>query len=136
VLREAAIEASGLAPWLFEECYQAGRRLRRDACARAAAGERVSDRGLAEWVARLAALRGADPADGEGALIADWDELDWNGRFLLIKLIGGGFRVGVSRLLVTRALAAHAGLDAKTVAQRLIGYTHINAQHDADAFAP
>ena len=43
-----------------------------------------------------------------------WDELDWSGRFLLQKLIGGGFRVGVSRLLVTRALAAHAGVDAKT----------------------
>jgi DNA ligase-1 len=40
----------------------------------------------------------------------------------------------VSRLLVTRALAAHAGLDPKTVAQRLIGYTNIAAQHDADAF--
>jgi hypothetical protein len=34
-------------------------------------------------------------------------------RFLLVKLIGGGFRVGVSKLLVQRALAQHAGLDAK-----------------------
>ncbi len=36
------------------------------------------------------------------------DELDDAERFLLIKLIGGGFRVGVSKLLVTRALARHA----------------------------
>ena len=53
----------------------------------------------------------------------------------MLKLIGGGFRVGVSRLLVTRALAEHAGVDAKTVAQRLIGYTHIAARPDAAAFA-
>ena len=44
-------------------------------------------------------------------------------RFLLVKLIGGGFRVGVSKLLVQRALARHAGLDAKLVAQRMMGWT-------------
>ena len=134
VLREAAIEASGLAPWLFEECYQAVGDFAETLAHVLPPAERVSDRGLAEWVARLVALRGADPADAKARLIADWRELDWNGRFLMIKLIGGGFRVGVSRLLVTRALAAHAGLDPKTVAQRLIGYTHLAAQHDADAF--
>jgi len=134
VLRDAAIEASLLAPWLFEECYQAVGDFAETLAHVLPPPARVSDRGLADWVARLAALRGADPADAKARLIADWDELDWNGRFLMIKLIGGGFRVGVSRLLVTRALAAHAGLDPKTVAQRLIGYTNIAAQHDADAF--
>jgi DNA ligase-1 len=38
-------------------------------------------------------------------------------------LITGSFRVGVSKLLVTRALAAMAHLDSKRVAQRLVGYT-------------
>jgi DNA ligase-1 len=134
VLRDAAIEASGLEPWLFEECYQAVGDFAETLAHVLPPPERLSDRGLAAWVARLASLRGAGPAEAKVRLIDDWRELDWNGRFLTIKLIGGGFRVGVSRLLVTRALAAHAGLDAKTVAQRLIGYTHIAAQHDADAF--
>ena len=49
-------------------------------------------------------------------------------RFLLTKLIGGGFRVGVSKLLVQRALAEHAGLDAKVVAQRMMGYTDKTAR--------
>lgn len=40
-----------------------------------------------------------------------------------MKLIGGGFRVGVSRLLVQRALAQVAGLDATLVAQRMMGWT-------------
>jgi DNA ligase-1 len=47
-----------------------------------------------------------------GALFAMWDETNWRERFLLMKLIGGGFRVGVSRLLVTRALGEVAGIDA------------------------
>ena len=134
VLREAAIEASGLAPWLFEECYQAVGDFAETVAHVLPPPARVSDRGLAEWVARLVALRGADPSAIKAQLVADWAELDWNGRFLSIKLIGGGFRVGVSRLLVTRALATHAGLDAKTVAQRLIGYTHLASMPDAAAF--
>jgi DNA ligase 1 len=55
--------------------------------------------------------------------MAYWRELDMQERFLLTKLIGGGFRVGVSKLLVQRALAAHADVDAKQVAQRMMGYT-------------
>lgn len=134
VLRAAALEASALPAWLFEESYQAVGDFAETLAHVLPPAERLSDLGLATWVGRLAALRGADPVVVKARLADYWNELDWNGRFLLIKLIGGGFRVGVSRLLVTRALAAHAKLDAKTVAQRVIGYTHIAAQPDADAF--
>ena len=65
----------------------------------------------------------------------DWSELDTAGRFLLVKLIGGGFRVGVSRLLVQRALAEHAGIDPKTVAQRMMGTTDRSARPSAERFA-
>ena len=57
------------------------------------------------------------------------------GRFLLVKLIGGGFRVGVSKLLVQRALAEHAGLDAKLMAQRLVGWTDARSTPSAERFA-
>ncbi len=43
---------------------------------------------------------------------------------MLTKLISGGLRVGVSKPLVQRAIARHAGLDAKRVAQRMMGWTH------------
>ncbi|HSM20791.1 MAG TPA: ATP-dependent DNA ligase, partial [Rubrivivax sp.] len=68
-------------------------------------------------------LRGLPPSEQAERLNAAWDELDAGGRFLFVKLIGGGFRVGVSRLLVQRAVAEHAGLDARLVAQRLVGWT-------------
>ena len=65
---------------------------------------------------------------------AYWDELDAAGRFLLNKLIGGGFRVGVSKLLVQRALAEGAGVDAKLVAQRMMGYTDGRATPSAERY--
>ncbi|HEY5366630.1 MAG TPA: ATP-dependent DNA ligase, partial [Casimicrobiaceae bacterium] len=133
LLRECAIEFSTLPEWLFEECYQAVGDFA-ETVADVLPPAHESDVGLAEWVARLTLLRNAEPEVVKRQLFAYWNELDWAGRFLMLKLIGGGFRVGVSRLLVTRALAAHAGIDAKSIAQRLIGYTHIGAQPDAVAF--
>ncbi len=134
LLRECAIEFSGLPAWLFEECYQAVGDFAETVADVLPPPAHESDTGLAEWVARLSPLRGAEPEVVRRELFAYWNELDWNGRFLMLKLIGGGFRVGVSRLLVTRALSAHAGVDAKSIAQRLIGYTHIGAKPDAVAF--
>jgi DNA ligase-1 len=134
LLRECAIEFAQLPPWLFEECYQAVGDFAETVAHVLPSPAQESDVGLAEWVRRLAALRGAEPEVVRERLFAYWNGLDWNGRFLMLKLIGGGFRVGVSRLLVTRALAAHAGVEPKTIAQRLIGYTHIGANPDADAY--
>jgi DNA ligase-1 len=55
-------------------------------------------------------------------LLAAWQVLDADERFLFNKLITGALRVGVSRLLVTRALSACAGVPPELLAQRLIGY--------------
>lgn len=42
-------------------------------------------------------------------------------RFVWNKLITGGFRVGVSRRLVVRALERHSGIGAAVIAHRLMG---------------
>ena len=131
-LREFALAASGLPDWLFEECYQAVGDLAETVAHLLPPPRQASDLGLAVWIEqRLLPLRGLPPAEVLAQLRAYADELDAAGRFLLIKLIGGGFRVGVSRLLVTRALARVAGLDPKEVAQRLVGYTDATQMPDA-----
>ena len=135
LLRECALERTGLDEWLFTECYEAVGDFAETVAHTLPPPSQVSTTGLAVWVGRLVALRGAAAETVRARLFEYWDELDWNGRFLMLKLIGGGFRVGVSRSLVTRALAEHAQIDPKTVAQRLIGYTNIAAQPDANAFA-
>ena len=50
-----------------------------------------------------------------------WRTLDRLQRFLLLKLVSGEFRVGVSHTFVVRALSQAAGLPATTVAARLMG---------------
>ena len=131
VLVAAACDAAVIDDWLFSACYQAVGDLaetiahvlptttgaRDDAAAH-------DDAGLAEWIEqRLVPLRGQAPPLQAETLQRWWQRLDSDEVFLLIKLIGGAFRVGVSKLLVQRALAQMAGIDAKLVAQRMMGYT-------------
>ena len=123
-LRSLACEVAGISDWLFEECYQAVGDLAETIAHILADEGELTNVGLAEWVEqRLLPLRGMPEEEISARIKSYWRELDAQGRFLLIKLVGGGFRVGVSKLLVQRALAAHAGVDAKRVAQRMMGYT-------------
>jgi DNA ligase-1 len=115
---------AGIEYWLFDECYQQVGDLAETISLVLPRGDAPSDVGLAEWVEdRLLPLRGMPDEEVAQRVASYWWELDALGRFLLTKLVGGGFRVGVSKLLVQRALAAHAGVDAKRVAQRMMGYT-------------
>jgi DNA ligase 1 len=119
-----ACEAADIAGWLFDECYQAVGDLAETIALVLPRDSEPSDIGLAAWIEeRLLPLRGLSEPEIAVRVRSYWRELDTQGRFLLTKLVGGGFRVGVSKLLVQRALAAHAGVDAKRVAQRMMGYT-------------
>jgi DNA ligase 1 len=136
LLRRLACETAGIDDWLFDECYQAVGDLAETIAhvlPPAAAG---SDQPLSVWMEeRLLPLRGQPPERQAECIRAWWSELDTPGRFLLTKLIGGGFRVGVSRLLVQRAMAEVSGLDAKLVAQRMMGWTDARRQPDAARYA-
>ncbi|WP_454757042.1 ATP-dependent DNA ligase [Cupriavidus campinensis] len=132
MLRELARQAAALPEWLFEESYQAVGDLAETIALLLPATPHIDTAGLAEWVEqRLLPLRGQPPEVLRERLDALWRPLDARGRLVLFKLITGAFRVGVSRLLVTRALGEVAGLDAKRVAERMVGYTDISRRPDA-----
>ena len=128
VLRTLACQRAGSEDWLFEECYQAVGDLAETIAHVLPDDGMPSSLGLAAWVEdRLLPLRGLPEAEVVARVDAYWRELDAQGRFLLVKLVGGGFRVGVSKLLVQRALGLYAGIDPKRVAQRMMGYTDAKA---------
>lgn len=134
-LRALASEAAGIDDWLFEECYQAVGDLAETIAYVLPLDFEASDVGLAVWIEeRLLPLRGLSEQEIAQRIRSYWKELDSRGRFLLIKLVGGGFRVGVSKLLVQRALAAHSGLDAKRIAQRMMGYVDAKSPPTASKF--
>ena len=134
-LRALACAAAGIEDWLFDECYQAVGDLAETIAYVLPLDFAASDVGLAVWIEeRLLPLRGLSDEDVAQRVTGFWRELDSQGRFLLIKLVGGGFRVGVSKLLVQRALAAHSGVDAKRIAQRMMGYLDAKVLPSASKF--
>ncbi len=121
-LRAWAAEAAGIPDWLFQESYDAVGDIAETIALLLPPPEKSSDRPLAEWIeARLLPLRGRDEDAQRLAMLDAWRELDDRERFVWNKLISGGFRVGVSQQLVTRALGEAAGIDPAVVAHRLMG---------------
>ncbi len=135
ILRELAIKLANVPEWLFEESYQAVGDLAETFSLLLPEAEQTSDEGLAWWLENaLLPLRGLPPEELHERLPPLWAQLDRASLMLCLKLITGSFRVGVSKLLVTRALAQMAGLDSKRVAQRLVGYTDLSHRPVADSY--
>ena len=128
-LREICLEGSPLPDWLFEACHsQVGDSAETVALLWAQRGPNATvdrampDTPLHHWMEQrlpqLAALQGEDQAE---AVRACWGSCPPPQLLLVNKLLSGGFRVGVSTGLVTRALARSAGLEEAVLAHRLMG---------------
>lgn len=117
-----ACELADVPDWLFEECYEAVGDLAETVTLLLPEPAASTDAPLADWVEqRLLPLRDLDEEQQRRALLASWRELDRTQRFVWNKLLTGGFRVGVSQRLVTRAVAESAGIEPALVAHRLMG---------------
>ncbi|MDP9931596.1 ATP-dependent DNA ligase [Variovorax paradoxus] len=138
LLRLLAQEAAGLPEWLFDESYEAVGDLAETISLLLPSPTEAHDLGLASWVEEhLLPLRDAGksaPDELPTRLRAQWRQLAAEERLVYFKLITGAFRVGVSKLQVTQALAAVGGIDPKRVAQRLMGYTHIGGRPRAEDY--
>lgn len=135
LLREMTLNVSGLPLWLFEESYQAVGDLAETMTLLLPKSVHSSEESLATWLEnKLLPLRGLAPDLLTTALMPLLQQLDKPSQLVCIKLITGSFRVGVSKLLVTRALAVVASIDAKRIAQRLVGYTDLSARPTSEQY--
>jgi DNA ligase 1 len=135
VLRDLTLQASGLPQWLFDESYEAVGDLAETISLLLPLSEHRSSQGLAACVEdSLIPLRGLAPQPAIARLLPLLTQMERGSQLVCIKLITGSFRVGVARLLVTRALSALVNIDPKVIAQRLIGYCDLSARPTAEQF--
>jgi DNA ligase-1 len=120
-LREWAAEQAGLPLWLFEDSYSVVGDLAETIALLLPPARQTEDRPLSDWVGRIQALQTQDDAAKKPAILSAWDRLDGPERFVFNKLLTGGFRVGVSQKLMTRALAQATGQEEAALAHRLMG---------------
>ena len=120
-LRAWAAERAGIPLWLFEECYPIVGDLAETIALVLPPPAGATDHSLTHWAGFIRGLGALNENARKAAILAAWDELAATERFLLNKLITGGFRVGVSQKLMTRALARATGQDEAELALRLMG---------------
>lgn len=119
---DAALEATGVASWLFNECVDnVGDVSETVALLLPPAGEGgglALHRVMTEWILPMA---NAPAASVNEQLKQAWRQLDETERFVFNKLVRGNFRVGVQRALVLRALAQAKGVELSLLTDRFIG---------------
>ena len=120
-LREWAAQAAGLPLWLLEDTYPVVGDLAETIALVLPPANQTSDYDLSHWINILRDLSKVDEAARKEAVLAAWDQLNTTERFLFNKLITGGFRIGISQKLMTRALAQASGKPETELAHRLMG---------------
>ncbi len=121
LLRDWAAERAGIPLWLFEESYPIVGDLAETISLVLPPPTQTSDHSLTYWIGELRRLSTLGDSDRKAGILAAWDSLPTGERFLFTKLLTGGFRVGVSQKLMTRALAQATGQAEADVTHKLMG---------------
>ena len=142
-LRQWACQSAGVASWMLDECYASVGDLgetialllpRRESGT--AGGDRLAPT-LAEVIERhLIPMRRMGAAERRERMIGLWSVLEPRERFVLHKLVSGTYRVGVSRAMAVRGLAAAVGVDPAVIEHRVMGQWNATPEALARICAP
>ncbi|NNK78458.1 MAG: ATP-dependent DNA ligase [Litoreibacter sp.] len=121
LLREWAAETAEIPLWLFDESYAIVGDLAETIALVLPPPQRRAERTLTNWMSTLQELGQLDLAEKKTRVLEAWDSLEPIERFVFNKLITGGFRVGVSQKLMTRALSRATGIEEPELAHRIMG---------------
>lgn len=121
LLKEWCMEITQIPEWLFLESYSAVGDL----------GETISlllpdpvhkqNKALHVFMKELHGLKSKSDEAKKSYILENWNSLEAQERFIFNKLIGGSFRIGVSKKTLVNALAKLSGIDANQLMHSIIG---------------
>jgi DNA ligase-1 len=122
LLRDWALELSGIPEWLFNESRDTVGDGAETSALLLPNNSQQDETPLHTLVEdQLLPLRGSDPETQRESVTDAWGRMSYSQRLVYNKLISGAFRVGVSQLLVVRALSQFSELPTDVIAHRLMG---------------
>lgn len=121
LLREWCSEWSGIPNWLFEESYQTVGDLAETISLLLPKADFQQDFTLSYWIEYLISLENLEEIEKKNKILQAFQVMSKDERFVFIKLMTGGFRVGVSQNLITQAIAEAFDLEKSEVAHRIMG---------------
>lgn len=121
LIRQWAIELSGIPDWLFAESYHSVGDLSETIALVLPPPENLTNRKLHEWINDLAALSSKTEDEKKSFILNAWNSLETQERFIFNKLISGNFRIGVSNKMLVNALAKQSETEANKIMHSIMG---------------
>ena len=121
LIRQWAIELSGIPDWLFAESYHSVGDLSETIALVLPPAENLTNRKLHEWINDLAALSSKTEDEKKSFILNAWNSLETQERFIFNKLISGNFRIGVSNKMLVNALAKQSETEANKIMHSIMG---------------
>ena len=121
LMRQWCLEITGYPEWLFLESYSSVGDLGETIALMLPNPTHRIEKSLSEWMSELIALKPKSDADKKEYVLEAWSGLEMQERLIFNKLIGGSFRIGVSKKTLVNALSKYSGIDANQLMHSIIG---------------
>jgi len=124
LLKAWVMEWTSIPEWLFQESYHVVGDLAETISlllANIDCKSNTEDKPLTYYINTLNRIRNEDLIEKKQVLYTLYQELDQQERFVFTKIMTGGWRVGVSQNLITKALSETYNIDKTIIAHRLMG---------------
>lgn len=119
-----AVEYSGLPEWLADESYHSVGDMAETISLILPPPLKRSSKTLSEWIKYLESLKELNEEEKKKKIISALNSLSQEERFVFIKIITGGFRIGVSQKIVINALSNLTHIETNIISHRLMGNWH------------
>ena len=132
LLKLWALEITQLPEWLFLESYSSVGDLGETLSLILPPPENEIDKSLSQWMSELIDLKDKTEEEKRIYVIESWNGLDYTERFIFNKLIGGSFRIGVSKKLLINALSRYSEIDSSQLMHSIMGKWNVEEENFED----
>ena len=121
LLRQWASEESNLPKWLFEESYHIVGDLAETISLLITQDDSSLKISLTECIKEIISLKDKRDDEKKKYILKRWKGFNNYERFVFNKILTGGFRIGISQKLMTRALSKAVNIEEHIISHRLMG---------------
>lgn len=126
LMKQWCQEIIELPEWLFLESYSTVGDLGETLALLLPEPTHKIEKSLTAWMEDIIALKAKPETEKKEYVLNAWSGLNMQERLIFNKLIGGSFRIGVSKKTLVNALAKLSGIDANQLMHSIIGNWDIN----------
>ncbi|GAB5563113.1 MAG: ATP-dependent DNA ligase [Winogradskyella sp.] len=127
LMKAWCIEITKLPEWLFLESYSTVGDLGETMALLLPSPNHKLEISLHEWMTELKQLKSKTDEEKKAFVLEAWSGLNQQERLIFNKLIGGSFRIGVSKKTLVNALAKLSNIDPNQLMHSIIGHWDVDS---------